>query len=166
MTLFDRGAFDYLCGMVGACTIADSMSGKLVAEGNDAFITATSLIFNQKEDTYTTKAVDKRLRSFYENAFQKYLSYGRRTCTYILHKVDRTRITDMKLLLNAQRGVELPRHDFVTRSYGLFCFLDDSKINSANPLKLRHHIEELLETYSVCTGALHAVLWVIYILQF
>ena len=152
-----KNTFEYMCFMVDTCTLMDSMRGKLIAKGESAFTSAAGVIFNQNipkneekrkiEETY----LDKKLKYFFANALQKHLSCGQRVINYTLYKVDKTRITDMKLLVNAQRGVELPEHDFVTRSYGLFCFLDDSKINSANPLKLRQHIDGLLDTYSVCT---------------
>lgn len=152
-----KNTFEYLWFLVDSCILMDSMGGKLVATSVSAFTKATHFIFEQNrpndagQDKIKSGLLDKKLKYFYANAVQKHLLSEQNNCTYTLHKIDKGRVCDMKLLINAQRGAELPDHDFVTRSYGLFCFLDDSKINSANPLKLRQHIDDLLGNYAVCT---------------
>eukprot|EP01032_Pedospumella_encystans_P018855 gene18855-21453_t len=152
----------------------ESLRNHMTRSGIEALRFSASSIFRSAQDKYKvvtenawvkedeimslaaytpmSDVLDAKLNQFYESAIHDQFSYLDHLCTFSLHNIHRASIVDVKILVNAKRGEPLPKHDYSTVSYGLICFVDESKVASANPLKLRAYIESLVTgNYTVCT---------------
>lgn len=167
--------FHVLSGLVNLDGQVETLRIQMTRSGIEALRFSTASILGTAQEKYRvipekllTKADEKpsvipyppmsdvfdvKLAEFYEKAIQDQFSYRDQLCTYTMHNIHGASIVDVKILVNAQRGQPLPKHDYSTESHGLICFVDESKVASANPLKLRAYIESLImgNNYNMCT---------------
>jgi len=166
--------FDVLSGMIDSDGQGESLRNRMTRSGIEALRASAASIFRNAQEKYKvvtestlakeddkssiipflpmSDVFDGKLTQFYESAIHDQFSYLDQLCTYSLHNIHRASIVDVKILVNAKRGEPLPKHDYSTVSYGLICFVDESKVASANPLKLRAYIESLVAgNYTMCT---------------